>query len=428
MRAFLKTGLSATALAGRGRDFARDRGGNFGIMFALSSVMLLSAAGMALDYSRMSSGKARLNHALDAAVLSTTRVITSGAVAPEDAEELVRKFILANIDEADYDGDPLQIDQVIVDPVEKTLQVVASLRVPMTISSVFSENSRTVSTSSKGQFSNTKIEVAMALDITGSMGDPLPGTSETRIEALKAAATNAVGMMMAAPGADDRVRIGLVPYAATVDASPVIDEISYTGTSYGCVYERTGPKRFTDDFASPLYPVGGTTSNCPGAEIVPMTNDETLLTDHIDSFGTGGCTAGHVAIAWSYYMLSPNWDAAWPTESEAAPYAPGTRKYAIIMTDGIFNTHQSSNNWCNNSGKAKSNKFARKLCKNMKARGILVYTIAFDAPSQAAALMRKCASPDTTETQYFYDAGSSAELDAAFEAIAKDITGVTLVN
>jgi Flp pilus assembly protein TadG len=427
MRAFLKDHLSATALAGYGRDFARDRRGNFAAMFGLTSLVLVTAAGMALDYSRLSSGKARLNHALDAAVLSTTRDITSGKIKPEDAEELVEKFVLANIDEGDFDGDPVQIDQVIVDPVEKTLEVVASLRVPMTLSKLFSDDTQTVSTSSKGQFSNTKIEVAMALDVTGSMGNWLPGSGQTKIDALKGAATNAVGLMMAAPGADDRVRIGLVPYAATVDASPVIDEINYTGTSYGCVYERTGPQRFTDAFASALHPVGGTTT-CPGAEIVPMTNDETLLTNRINGFGVGGCTAGHIAIAWSYYMLSSEWDAAWPEASEAAPYAPGTRKYAIIMTDGIFNTHPSSGNWCNNSGKAKSNKFARKLCKNMKADGIQIYTIAFAAPTNAAALMRKCASPDTAETQYFYDADNSAELDAAFEAIAKDITGVTLVN
>ncbi|MBO6638408.1 MAG: pilus assembly protein [Roseitalea sp.] len=425
MRAFLKTYLSATALAATGRRFAGDQRGNFAAIFGVTSLALLTAAGMALDYSRLSSGKARLNHALDAAVLSTTRDITSGKVQPEDAEELVRKFVLANIDEGDFPGDPVQIDQVIVDPVEKTLEVVASLRVPMTLSKLFSDDYQTVSTGSKGQFSNTKIEVSMALDITGSMGGSLSGSSETKIEALKAAATNAVSLMMAAPGADDRVRIGLVPYAATVDASPVIDEINYTGTSNGCVYERTGPKRFTDDFATPSYPVGGTTS-CPGAQIVPMTNDETLLTNRINGFGTGGCTAGHIAIAWSYYMLSPNWDPAWPADSEAAPYAPGTRKYAIIMTDGIFNRHQSSGSGCDKE--KPSRKYARKLCKNMKAQGIQIYTIAFAAPSNAAALMQKCASPDTAETQYFFDADNSAELDAAFEAIAKDITGVTLVN
>lgn len=410
-----------------GRAFLTDRGGNFAAMFGLTSIVLVGAAGMALDYSRLSSAKVRLNQAVDAAVLSTTRNITLGNIDEDDAEEVVTAYVRANIDEGELAGEPVTINKVIVDSAAKTLEVEASIRVPMTLSRVFGDDDRTVATGAKAQFSNTKIEVAMALDITGSMGAWIPASGETRIQGLKKAATKAVDMMFAAPGADERVRIGLVPYAATVDASPVIGEIDYTGTSNGCVYERTGPKRYERDFASPLHPVGGTTS-CPGAEILPMTNDDVLLKNRINAFGTGGCTAGHIAIAWSYYMLAPEWNAAWPTGSDAGPFAPGTRKYAIIMTDGVFNTHPSSGKWCNTPGQAQSNLYARNLCDSMKSDGIQVYTIAFAAPPQAAALMEDCANPSTTESQYFFNASDSDELEEAFEAIAEDITGLTLIN
>jgi len=410
-----------------GRDFLADRRGNFAVLFGVSSLVLVSAAGMALDYSRLSSAKVRLNQAVDAAVLSTTRNITLGNITEDEAEEVVTSYVMANIDEGELAGQPVQIDKVIVDKVAKTLQVEASIRVPMTLTKLISASDRTIATGATAQFSNTQIEVAMALDITGSMGHWIPASGETRIQGLKKAATKAVDMMFAAPGADERVRIGLVPYAATVDASPVIDEIDYTGSSNGCVYERTGPKRYERDFASPLHPVGGT-SNCPGAEIMPMTNDDGLLKSRINAFGTGGCTAGHIAIAWSYYMLAPEWNGAWPAGSDAGPFAPGTRKYAIIMTDGVFNTHPSSGKWCNTPGQAQSNLYARKLCDSMKDDGIQVYTIAFAAPKKAAALMQDCANPNTAESQYFFNATDSDELEDAFAAIADDITGLALIN
>jgi len=425
MRTIVARRLSPLVAAGRA--FAADRGGNFAALFGLSSLVLISAAGMALDYSRLSSAKVRLNQAVDAAVLSTTRNITLGTITEDEAEEVVTAYVLANIDEGELAGEPVRIDKVVIDAAAKTLQVEASIRVPMTLTKLISASERVVSTDAKAQFSNTQIEVAMALDITGSMATWIPASGETRMQGLKKAATKAIDLMFAAPGADERVRIGLVPYAATVDASPVIDEINYTGSSNGCVYERTGPKRYERDFASPLHPVGGT-KDCPGAEILPMTDDAALLKSRINAFGTGGCTAGHIAIAWSYYMLAPEWNSAWPAGSDAGPFAPGTRKYAIIMTDGIFNTHPSSGKWCNTPGQAQSNLYARKLCDSMKDDGIKVYTIAFAAPAKAAALMKDCANPDTAESTFFFNATDSDQLEDAFAAIAEDITGLALIN
>lgn len=425
MRKAMQTRLNAlrsgtTQLVEKGTAFVTDRGGNFAMIFGLTSFALVMAGGMALDYARLSTAKSQLNHAVDAAVLSTTRQITAGLITEEEGEERVRDFIFANIDEADI-GLPVSIDQVTINQVDKTLEVIASLDVPMTLTKITGRDIRTVATGSKAQFSNTQIEVAMALDITGSMRG-------SKIAALKTAATNGVEKMFDAPGADDRVRIGLVPYAATVDASPVINQINYTGTSNGCVYERTGPQRYTDAFASPVHPVGGTTSNCPGAQILPMTNNETIIKNRINSFGTGGCTAGHIAIAWSYYMLSPQWNDAWPDGSDAAPYAPGTRKSAVIMTDGAFNTHPSSGNYCSWGGVALSGDYARNLCSEMKSRGITVYTIAFSAGATAAALMADCASPGTPGSTHFFNANDGNQLNAAFEAIAEDITELRLIN
>lgn len=60
--------------------------------------------------------------------------------------------------------------------------------------------------------------------------------------------------------------------------------------------------------------------------------------------------------------------------------------------------------------------------------GIEIYGIAFAAPANGQTQIQNCASPDTEDTQYFYDATNSADLNAAFAEIASDITDLRLTQ
>ena len=439
------------------RSFAGDRRGNFGIIFGLTSIMLVTASGMAIDYSRLVSAKVRLNMAVDAAVLSTTRQLTSGTISEEDAEELVTRFVFANIDESDFPDTDVVIEDVAIDTSDKTVTVQAALDLPMTISKITGIDFRRVSTSAKAQYSNNQIEVAMALDITGSMGDRIIGSSETRLDALKDAAELGVGDLLKANREVERVRIGLVPYARSVDASPVIGRIETLDPTGGCVIERTGTEALTDHFATFAHPVGAVlnSGHCPTSEIMPMTSDQSALEEHIDDFEGSGWTAGHIAIAWTQYMLSSRWNEAWPAGSDAAVDSdPGTRKYAIIMTDGEFNTFDTGGRDPNDpSSVAASRANALGHCRALRDRGVKVYTIAFTAPTMdqwgrpnspvpasTLQMMEDCATPadavdigscnsaGSEDRSYFFNAATGDELRDAFEAIARDITCLRLIG
>src|SRR5690606_17660778 len=110
-----------------------------------------------------------------------------------------------------------------------------------------------------------------------------------------------------------------------------------------CATERTGAQAYTDTAPS-VAPLGrnyaGTGNPCPEATIVPLTSDKTLLHDRIDDVEAAGSTAGHLGVAWGWYMLSPNFAYLWPDASNrpAAYNAPELLKIAVIMTDGEFNT------------------------------------------------------------------------------------------
>ncbi|MEO1746835.1 MAG: TadE/TadG family type IV pilus assembly protein [Pseudomonadota bacterium] len=408
--------------------FAKDERGGFAIMFIAATVAVGTAVGLAVDVSRMFSIETRLANAVDAAVLGTTRAITKGSITPKQAEKQVAQFVFANFDSQKYGITPT-ITGINIDTTAKTLSVSAHVDMPLSFMQIAGYATQRIDWTSAAAFSDTKIEVAMALDVTGSMNDPIPVTGTKKIAALKNAASKGIDALIPDADAAKRVRIGLVPYAATVDAGPVIGSVSTTAATAGCVFERTGTEAHTDAFADVTNPLGGTYSGCPGAKILPLTNSATALKSRINSFTTAGCTAGHTAIAWTYYMLSPSWNTAWPTASDVAPYTDTkTRKYAIVMTDGIFNTHISSGEVCNNAGKTKSRADALALCGAMKAREIKVYTIAFAAPTKAGELMDDCANDDTAESKYYYNATNEAGLKAAFESIARDIQKLRLIN
>lgn len=205
-----------------------------------------------------------------------------------------------------------------------------------------------------------------------------------------------------------------------------------------CVSERTGPEAYTD--AAPEdFPVGlvyadnPNNTDCPVKEIMTLTSQRGPLRSHINGLTHGGGTAGHIGIAWGWYLLSPNFNNA--LGNVAAAYnAPETVKIAVIMTDGEFNTSycngvqqgQISCNTATMAVNAGDDPFeqAQELCDGMAEEGILVYTVSFDAGAAADAFMRRCASDDS----FAYRASNGAQLNAAFRAIGDSIGQLRLTR
>ncbi len=64
-------------------------------------------------------------------------------------------------------------------------------------------------------------------------------------------------------------------------------------------------------------------------------HDRSSLSSQIDALSAGGSTAGHIGLAWGWYLLSPNFSSILPAESQPADYEePDVLKVVILMTDG----------------------------------------------------------------------------------------------
>ena len=87
------------------------------------------------------------------------------------------------------------------------------------------------------------------------------------------------------------------------------------------------------------------------------------------------------------------------------------------MTDGQFNTSYDA-------GMGDSNTQAKKMCGKMRDAGVRVYAVAFQAPTSAKNTLKDCTGDDSR----FFDASDGTELLAAYDAIASQLSQLTLVN
>lgn len=439
--------------------FSGDGRGSFAVVMAAVCAVVVLSAGYGLNLAQLSTARSNLLNALDAAVTSTARDLTTGTIAEKDARASVEAFLLANGGTAFADAGRISLDTLVVDRTASTVTARASMMVDLAFPLFGAESTRRVSIESAAVYSDKKIEISMMLDVTGSMAGQ-------KLRDLKSAASNAVNTLLAGQKASDpRVRVAIVPYANAVNAGSLAEATVFVerrasdrgeapgmyaprqaaaGRPDNCATERKGRQQYTDagpdvamvnrdlllsDFAS-----GFRTRTCPSAAVIPLTADAGKLTAAIDGFVAEGGTGGHIGVQWAWYMLSRNWAQVLPAAARPAPANPGkVSKYAILMTDGEFNLSYfdaaNTNEVYDGRGKRATRDAARQLCGKMRAQGIEIFTIGFKLENAAAReTMSACASPDTGSVRHFFDTSTGNELNAAFMEIARNIERLALTR
>ncbi|MEO3387281.1 pilus assembly protein [Mesorhizobium sp. CAU 1741] len=446
------------------RHFRDGRGGNFGLMAAIIAPVVLLAAGYGINVTQISLTRSNLLAALDSAVTSTARDLTTGVIDEEDAPEVVKAFLMANGLRAFAEDGRLTLDSLVIDKQARTVSAVASVELDVAFALFGAANKQIITTESAALYSDRRIEIAMMLDVTGSM-------KGQKIRDLKTAAGNAVTqLLLANRNGNARVRIALVPYAAAVNVGSALGmrtifEEQPNGPNLpppnwarpaslknNCTTERrlpdgsadfsdVGPydERMNNDdkYYQTLVNRDDRLRSCPNAQLVPLTANEDTLQDTIQDFSADGYTGGGIAAQWGYYMLSPNWRRvirdAGLGDGPADPDPDEVSKVAILMTDGVFNTtFVGTSTWPEGGEEALSTSNAERVCEEMKKDGIEVFTIGFALPagevSAARRVLEDCASDDTGAVRHFHEASTGEELDETFREIARNIETLALTR
>ena len=417
-------------------EFSTANQGSVAIIFAFALIALLGIAALAIDFGRYYSVRTKLGQALDRSALAGAKLMVEDGATDEQVRERTRAFFetqanLLGIPVAS--GVTLNID---VQRATNTIGVVATLPLPTTLARVIGINQLDIRQKAEASFRISRIEVAFALDLTGSMAALIPGESVTRLQALQASTRSIVDTLFDLAPNDAAVRIALAPYSAAVNAG------SYATTVTGnapwennCVVERLGSENATDappTGANRLRAVTGSLLNppwtdCPLVPVRPLSgrNNRTAIHNAISAFGPIGATAGHIGTAWGWYLVSHRWASMFPTANRPSEPGSDVVKNVIVMTDGEFNVAYL-NGAATGDPQEREDSYTqfRNLCTNMRNDSINVYTIAFGLISggRAETELQDCA----TTPSNFFSTANSAELQAAFARIADRITQLRL--
>jgi Flp pilus assembly protein TadG len=394
-----------------GRAFAKDERGVVAPVFGLMCIVLFFITGMAIDFTRVSHSQAKIAAAADVAALAAGRAMLDGRLTDAEVKEVGLKYFQENVAQGGKFGDIKNVD-ITLDRSTGSVKVDIDADVPMTITRIEGFEKANLDVRSAVLADQRDIELGLALDVTGSM-------SGSKIADLRQAAKDLVDILLPDGGTPNKVRIGLAPYSNSVNAGSYAATVTSGTSANGCVRERGGAEAFTDALPSSGIWLGYTPGMyCPSARIVPLSSDKNSLKAAISAYAAGGSTAGHLGAAWAWYLVSPEWATIWPSASKPEPYNDGkTMKAIVLMTDGMFNT------WFV-PGNGDSAQQARSLCSEMKREGVIVFSVAFMAPSDAQRLLKSCAS----SSSHFFDASNGTELRSAFIEIANQLNNLRLTQ
>ncbi len=415
------------ASAARLGHFGADRSGNIAMIFAFMIIPVVGIIGFSVDYGRALDTRTVLQTALDSAVLAAGRDYQVNGEA-SSAETAAAAYFMAAMD-----SEPgIEIVENTADPDNSTMKFTGTAKVKTTFARLLGVDVLEVTATAESMLTrgglDKDLEISLMLDITGSMCQPCQ-----KLDDLKFAAKDLVNILVQDDQSEYTSRVALVPFSHAVNAGEAYFEkvTNQSPDDYStCVVERQGANKFNDKrpgsgnstFLSVFdieradaAPVRWNTPCQPTAEIMPLSADKDALTASIDAYEADGWTAGHLGTAWTWYMLSPEWNSFWPSESTAGNYNDETMKIAVLMTDGDYNTAY-------HSGNGSAGNQAKQLCTNMKNKGITVYTVGFMVSEAAKKLLEACA----TSSSHFYDATNGDQLKIAFRNIAFKVAQLRL--
>lgn len=403
--------------------FKADKRGNVAIIFGITAVPMIIAAGCAVDLARAHIVQNRLQAALDAGALAT-----AAAVGLSEEERIEKGEVTF---QANYPAHKLGTPAAPAFTIEDGV-VLASVQanLPTTVMNLAGVKDIDVSTSTEITVPSLKDgEIVMVLDYSGSMN------TKGKYQAMREAAIDLVNTLTE-DGENEDVKFGLVPFShhvyTTLPKKYVAGQSGF-GNWTGCTYDRKYPhntQASTPDEDDDDTKWGITVSDphnawgCNGYQsrdlvVRPLTSDHDGTIDQLEDMKPYAWTNIALGMAFGWHLLSPN-----------APYAEGTSynnddvmKAIVLLTDG----RQTQKSWGPGGSRTVANgeENLETLCERVKDLGVLVITVAFDLEDQDTEdRLKQCASDD----EYFYIAEDNAQLASSFKAITQQLAKAVYIS
>lgn len=202
-----------------------DAAGNVLPIAAVAMVVIAGLIGGGIDMSRAYLVQNRLQAACDAAVLAGRRAETSAGFDAASAAQ-ANSYFAANFDNASMGAKSSSFSATTSDS-GNTIDATATAKIDTTLTRLFGYSEFTLSANCTSAMGVGNSDVTMVLDTTGSMDWTLSGTSQTRIQALRAAMKSFYTTLQTATvGTNARIRYAFVPYSSSVNVGRLLYDLN----------------------------------------------------------------------------------------------------------------------------------------------------------------------------------------------------------
>jgi Flp pilus assembly protein TadG len=185
--------------------FTKNRSGAFAMQFALMAVPLCVCTGLAIDGGRAFLARFELAAALDAAALA---VGSTQDNEDADLDAIARKFVEMNFKTAH--DDPIALELVEIGGEDEAMMLRGSVSINTFFMPLVGQPYVTVEAESEVRRGGANVEVALALDVTGSM-------NATRIAGLKSASKILIDEVVSTAQEPFFSKIAIVPWSQSVN-------------------------------------------------------------------------------------------------------------------------------------------------------------------------------------------------------------------
>jgi Flp pilus assembly protein TadG len=428
------------ALRRRIREFCRADEGHVAVIFTLALLPVVGITGGAIDYSHATAVKASMQAALDATALALSREATS--LTDTQLQERASAYFGAAFNRPEAPG--VTVTATYTGGSGSTIRVKSSGKVKTHFLGILGINEIAISSTSKTKWGNKRLRVALALDVTGSMA------SSNKLTTLKPAVKNLLNQLKGVASTTDDVYVSIIPFSKDVNVGPgnyssswirwdlwearngTCSNSSYSkkstctsnghtwtpanhNTWNGCVTDRdqdydttnTAP---TDANTATLFPAEQY-SSCPAA-LMALSYDWTALTQKIDELQPAGNTNQTIGLQWAFQALTTNSPLAVPPKDPNYKYEDAI----ILLTDGMNTENRfTSSEWS-------IDQRMQATCNNVKAAGVIVYTVLVMAGN--ATLLQNCAS----DSSKYFALTSADQMIAAFNTIGTSLTKLRIAE
>ena len=420
--------------------FAKDTLGGVALMGGLTFPVVFLAVGGSIDYTRAVSNQTKVQSAIDSTVLALTQKEPGTFDIQTEGEKIFRSFLTTGA--VDVDVASVQFAMT-----GKIIEGTADVETRTFFLSVLG----TPSMGGRAEASaippaQNPIEIALVLDVSGSMGNDLNGQS--RIARMRTAVNEMFDTLDAELPAETKLSAALVPYSSSVNLSDYRDVLANTSlggealptdedvwvaerfvASNGVAY--TLSEQAPNGNPIPFVVADEMRRAEPAARLAPLSENIDDVRASVNALTDNGWTAAHLGMVWGLYTLSPSWKDVWPDAPQEYGHAD---KIIVILSDGEFNTTYNIGDSVDlytdpsavlteaqlttqNDNRLEADAYFQDVCDLARERGITIYAVALNLDAASEAKLTTCAGTEGA----VYPAATASELSNAFKNIASQL-------